>query len=353
MPPKPTIRTLARRRDALLACFSADDVCRLLGIRSEKLLLLANNPQYREFQIPKKNGKMRHIEDPVPPLKRVQDYLADFLQAVYYFHRTDAAYGFVTRPVDDPSPRHVLSNARQHLAKPWLMNLDMQDFFHTVTQDRVAEVLASPLLELDTEACQMLAALTTHKGRLPMGAPSSPVLSNLASIPLDQDLLALARDEGWTYTRYADDMSFSAAVPFSETAADRIQQYVELWGYQLNPTKKKVYGPDDHQKQVTGLVVSGEQVALPDDYLPSLESAIAHLSKVVDAQFLSPKGRQQDTPWVQDIQQAVNGKLEFARHILGDDHHWVSRLTGAYLDAVRPPEDYAGLSWLEFGYDMF
>lgn len=348
---KPTIRTLARRSEALLACRTLEDVAGLLGVRPERILTLAAGPQYREFQVPKKNGSMRQIEDPVPPLKRIQDYLADFLQAVYYFHRTPAAYGFMLRPVDDPEPRHVLSNAEKHLGRPWLLNLDMQDFFHAVTIERVREVLEAPLFGFPEEISAQLAQLTTYQGRLPMGAPSSPVLSNLASIPLDQDLQDLAEDRNWVYTRYADDLSFSADRPFEPDAIDRIAFIAETWGFRLNPKKNKHYGPGDRDKQVTGLLVSGDKVDLPDDYLPTLEAAIAHLSKVVDAQHLVSSGRNQPDSWVMELRRGVYGKLEFARHILGADHHWVSRLSGNYYDAIRPPEEYGALSWLEFGYD--
>lgn len=347
----PTLRTLSRRRDALIACRDLESLAKLLALRPERLLTLAANPLYREFSTPKKDGSRRHIEEPIPFLKRVQDRLADFLQAVYYFHRTPAAYGFIVRPVDDPEPRHILSNARAHLGRPYLLNLDMEDFFHTIRQDRIYTLFHAPLLNFPTDLSEILTALVCYHGRLPMGAPSSPVLSNLASIPLDQDLLHLAGKHHWVYTRYVDDLSFSADRPISEQQAAFITEIVERWDFRLNAKKKKYYGPKDPDKSVTGLIVSGPTVTLPDDYLPTLEAAIHHLSKVVDAQYLTASGRAKDSEWVNDLRRGVFGKIEFARHILGDEHAWLKRLRGAYYDAIHPPEEYGALSWLEFGYD--
>lgn len=348
---KPTIRTLARRQDTLIACQDLESLAKLIAIRPERLLTLSANPLYREFTIPKKDGSRRSIEDPIPLLKRVQDRLADFLQAVYYFHRTSAAYGFVVRPVDDPEPRHVLSNARAHLGRPYLLNLDMEDFFHSISQERIRTLFNAPLLNFPEDVSEVLAGLVTYRGRLPMGAPSSPVLSNLVSIPLDQDLLNLAEDNQWVYTRYADDMSFSSREDISALQLGQIAQIIESWDFALNEEKKKYYGPGHPGKSVTGLIVAGDHVTLPDEYLPTLEAAIAHLSKVVDAQFLTASGRSKNSTWVEDLRRGVYGKLEFAQHILGDDHAWLNRLHGAYYDAVRPPEEYGALSWLEFGYD--
>ena len=348
---KPTRRNLSRRSEAVLGCSGLEDLARLLGLAAEKLLLLAANPQYNTFYRKKKSGKMRLIEEPVAPLKRVQDYLGDFLQAVYYFHRTPAAYGFMVHPLDDPDKRHVLSNATRHLGKPYLLNLDMEDFFHTVTQQRVQQLFEAPLFGFSEELSRFLAQLTCYNGRLPMGAPTSPVLSNIAAIPLDHDLVQLSEDSGWTYTRYADDMSFSSEAPIPEDATEEISRIVEMWEFRLNPEKRKYFGPNASDKSVTGLLVGGDKIGLAPEYLPALESAIDQLAKVTAAQHLVPSGRQADSIWVVDLRRAVFGKLEFARHVLGEDHFWVSRLRGAYYDALRAPEDYGALTWLEAGYD--
>lgn len=348
---KLTRRSLARRRDALLAITGVEDLARLLGLAAEKLIMLAANPQYNSFYRKKKNGKSRLIEEPIHPLKRVQDYLGDFLQAVYYFHRTPAAYGFMVHPLDDPDKRHVLTNARKHLGKSYLLNLDMADFFHSISQERVQRIFQAPLFHFSEDLSTLIAQLVCYKGRLPMGAPTSPVISNLATIPLDLDLLFLAREKSWTYTRYADDMSFSSELEIEVEDMELIDRIVQMWEFKLNPDKKTFFGPTSKDKSVTGLLVGGDTISLTPEYLPSLEAAISNLEQVILTQKMMPSGRAQSSEWVEELRSTVFGKLEFARHVMGDHHFWVSRLRGAYYDAIRQPEEYGSLSWLEIGYD--
>ena len=346
-----TLRRLGKRYDAITECVSFDDVARLLHANPLKLMGMAMNPQYREFYIPKKDGSKRLIEDPVPILKQLQNALNDLLQAAYYFNRSDAAYGFVTAPVEDVAPRHVLSNALRHLGTPWLLNMDMEDFFHTVSREEVQRLFQGTLFSLDKEAAELLAHLVCFKDRLPMGAPTSPVLSNFATIPLDKDLLAIAATNKWTYTRYADDMSFSADQAFSDAHIQLISNLVHNHGFKINTSKTKRFGPDDPEKEVTGILVGGKAVQLPPDYFPNLESTIETLRQVMEAQ-VQLRGTAQPENWVLNMQQRVSGKLNFARDVLGDHHPDVARLSGKYADAVNPLDEYGPIAWLEWGYDI-
>ncbi len=347
-----TIRGMQKRASRFINCQNFEQLALLLRTPALKLLALAADPEYREFYVPKKNGSRRQIEDPVPKLKRVQRKLNDYLQAVYYFHRTQGAYGFLSLPVDDPQPRNIFTNASQHLGCKWLLNVDMKDFFHLVTFDRTVELFSAPLLSFNEEMAKVLAGLCCYKGRLPMGAPTSPILSNLASIPLDQDLQDYANDRGWTYTRYADDISFSADKEITEQHIKEINDWIKAYDYLLNPTKIKLFGPKD-VKIVTGLVVGKTEVKLTEDYQQSLNNAITQLGEIVDAKFYMPSGRYQNSPWVKELQQQVQGKLAFARHILGEDDEKIIHLEMQMEEAMAPPEEYGPVSWLEFGYDFF
>lgn len=344
-----TIRGMRARAERFLACRSFEQLANLLHKPPLRLIGLAAHPQYREFDIPKKNGGKRRIEDPLPELKKVQRRLNDFLQAVYHFHRTDAAFGFLTNPTDDPRPRHILSNAQVHVGCAWMLNVDMQDFFHLVSQDRIRQLFEAPLFDFNEETAKALAALCCYKNRMPMGAPTSPILSNLVSIPLDMDLQNLANARSWKYTRYADDMTFSSATEITPGHIAEIQNWIEAYDFKLNPEKIKLYGPDG-TKEVTGLVVGAEEVGITEDYLVNLEGAIRHLNDIVDAQHLTPSGKNQKSPWVEELRQQVKGKLEFARQILGEDDQLYVGLETKFYQAIEPPEVYGPLTWLEFGY---
>jgi hypothetical protein len=71
-----------------------EDLSELLKIGLHLLQLLAISHNYNTFNIRKRNGKSRFIEDPEPHLKQVQKHLNHYLQSVYYFQKPLAAYGF-------------------------------------------------------------------------------------------------------------------------------------------------------------------------------------------------------------------------------------------------------------------
>jgi len=352
MADKITTRGMKKRMERFLACDSLERLALLLGKTALNLLALAESPMYDEFQIPKKNGGMRHIEDPVPQLKRVQRKLNDYLQATYHFHRTDAAYGFITNAKDETEPRHILSNAMVHLGCQWLLNVDAKDFFHSVSEERVQQIFQVEPFHFDEGIAYLLASLCCYKGRLPMGAPTSPALSNFASIPMDQELLQLAELQNWKYTRYADDMSFSAQTEITEAHVQAIERIVGANGFRLNPAKRKHYKPTDPDKEVTGLLVRKNRIDLPDDYLEQLQLAIDHLDKAMDAKYSMPSGRREKTVWLDELEQQIRGKLEYARQILGEDDLLYLDLVVQLDEALSPPDFFGPMGWLDFGYSL-
>lgn len=345
-----TIKGMDGRRRRFLEVQTTAQMAKLLGKDPLKLAALAAVPRYEEFFIPKKNGGKRLIENPNLELKKVQRKLNDYLQAVYFFHRTPSAYGFITNPVDDPEPRHILTNAEVHLGCRWLLNVDMQDFFHLVTRPRVKMLFEAPLFSFNEEISVLLAALSCYKERTPMGAPTSPVISNLVSIPLDHDLEALAGRRGWRYTRYADDMTFSSEEEITLDDVPEIETWVHAYDFKLNPKKVKLFGPGGAPKQVTGLVVGDSEIGLAPDYMQQLEGAIRHLNDIIDAMYITPSGRNQRSVWVSELEDVVRGKLEFARQILGEDDPGYQDMAQRLDKAMEPPEFYGPLTWLEFGY---
>lgn len=345
-----TIKGMKQRADKFLAVSTFEELALLLKKNSLRLAAMAANPSYQEFQIPKKNGGKRLIENPEKELKKIQRLLNDFLQAVYFSHRTKSAYGFLSVPVDDPSPRHILSNAEAHVGCTWMLNVDMKDFFHQISFERTKQLFEAPIFGFNEAVSLPLAALCCYKGRLPMGAPTSPIISNLTTIPLDQDLEHWAEQNGLCYTRYADDLSFSGHTEITQLHFKEIQSWINAYDLVLNPNKVKFYPPGGPPKEVTGLVVGLDRVYLSDEYRQGLKGAIEHLSIVVDAQYLTPSGSSQQSVWVNELQQKVKGKVEFARHIMGEHDDEFMAYEHAFEQAIEPPEFFGPLSWLDFGY---
>jgi RNA-directed DNA polymerase len=260
---------------------SARALAEAMGITTPELRFLAFDralsrvSHYKRFLIAKKAGGDRLISAPMPRLKRVQYWILDNILSAFPIH--GAAHGFALG-------RSIVSNARPHVGREVVVNLDLKDFFPTLTWKRVrgkfralgyseavATVLALLCTEPDVDAIELDGErLYARKGprRLPQGAPTSPALTNLICYRLDCRLAGLGARLGFTYTRYADDMTFSA----SGVAADRVGtllkavgDIVAAEGFTVHPDKTRVMRRHRRQ-EVTGLVVN-ERVGVPRDTL--------------------------------------------------------------------------------------
>jgi len=163
--------------------------------------------RYQTFSIKKKSGGTRTIHAPVTGLKYILYSLNIILQCVHEPHK--AAIGFVPN-------KSIMDNAKPHVGKPFVYNIDLKDFFHSFDRNWVKlGFMTAPFgLKSNREPLAfLLASLCTHPLKineetsivLPQGSPTSPVISNILCATLDRRLNGLAKKFGATYTRYADD----------------------------------------------------------------------------------------------------------------------------------------------------
>lgn len=348
MPNAPSRLELRALREQFLRLETTTQLCALFNEDPLELSSLALEPAYEEFEVLKRNGEPRLIENPVPALKRFQRKLNEALQAVYYFERSPAAYGFLTACADDEAWQHrnIVSNARQHLGRPWLLNMDVEDFFHYIGAERVALVFLSPPFRFVEETAALLMRLCTYKGRLPMGAPSSPIITNFATRLLDQDLLTLARSRQWAYTRYADDMSFSSKDEITAEDIELLRQYYRAHGFEPNEQKTKLMGPKD-EHSVTGIVIRENQLDLPQQFFEELHIEINRLAEIANT-----KGRLGITlkDWVEDYADKIEGMIAFAEYVLGKNEPRVQKAERALEKAKSGPKAFGAVSWLDFPY---
>jgi RNA-directed DNA polymerase len=252
-----------------------------MGISMPELRFLAFDralsrvSHYQRFLIPKRSGGDRLISAPMPRLKRAQYWVLDNILAAMPVH--EAAHGFA-------ADRSIVSNALPHVGREVVVNLDLKDFFPTLTWKRVkgkfrglgyseavATVLALICTEPDVDAVELDGQrLYARKGprRLPQGAPTSPALTNLICMRLDRRIAGAAASLGFTYTRYADDMTFSAsgeAAAKTGTLLKAVGDIVAAEGFIVHPDKTRVMRRHRRQ-EVTGLTVN-ERVAVPRDTL--------------------------------------------------------------------------------------
>lgn len=187
---------------------------------SELQKLIYPSPRYREFTIKKKNGNDRLIAQPSPLLIDAQRELASILNLVV--QARPSAHGFV-------QGKSIVTNARSHVGprKSFIFNIDLKDFFPSITFKRVRGLFMAQPFSFPFSVATTLAQICCWKGVLPQGAPTSPVISNLICRGLDGDLQKLAEECRSTYTRYADDITFSFT---TKTSADLPERIVRLAG---------------------------------------------------------------------------------------------------------------------------
>ena len=223
-----------------------------------ELLALAPTANQRYHVYPLVSGKRvkktRWIEAPDTELKAAQRWILDTL--LYRLTPTTFAHGFVPG-------RSILTNAAAHVGRRFVVTADIRNFFPSITARRVHDCLEQ--LELDAVDRESLVQLVTRQGRLPQGAPTSPHLANLVARPLDLRLAGLAAQHGWTYTRYADDLTFSTNSSQEFMPPEELLWVIEriVTDEHFRLAADKTHVMPHHQRQtVTGLVVN-QRLALP------------------------------------------------------------------------------------------
>lgn len=278
---------------------------------------------YYSFKIPRKDGRPRTLQAPHRTLACVQGWILD--EVLYQIPVHAAAHGFVPE-------RSVVTNARPHLGAAVVVNVDLKDFFPSITFPRVNGLFRS--FGYSPAVATILALLCTESPReprlndgqrclvacgpraLPQGACTSPTISNLITRSLDCRLQALADRLGWTYTRYADDITWSTRstpTPSIGYVLARIRHIVQDEGFRLQPQKTRILRR--HQRQaVTGLAVN-DCLSVPRTVVRRVR-AILH-----NAQFtgLEAQNREQHPHfedwllgmigWIQMVQPETGDKL--------------------------------------------
>lgn len=248
---------------------TAAEVAAAMGIAVPELRFLAyarkvsQKTHYVRFTIPKKTGGARLISAPMPRLKRAQRWILDAVLAKVALE--GPAHGFV---VD----RSIVTNARPHLGSQVVVNLDLRDFFPSLGFRRVKGMFEG--LGYGEEVSTIFALLTTEPEideveldgqtyfvattarKLPQGSPASPAITNVVCRRLDKRLAGMARALGFTYTRYADDLTFSGP---KEAPVGKLLRQVRFVvgqeGFTAHEEKTRVLRRG-RQQEVTGVVVN-------------------------------------------------------------------------------------------------
>jgi RNA-directed DNA polymerase len=226
--------------------------------------------RYQTFRVAKRQpGEFREVKSPEPVLKHIQRLLLLCLSARFpTFDK--AAHGFVPGC-------SVLTNARPHVGRRLVLNVDIRQFFPSTKVGRVARVLQLKPFEMK-EKLAYVANLCCDQGSLPQGAPTSPFLANVVCQQLDRRLRQLAARHHCIYTRYADDLTFSSnRSVFTEQFHKELNAEITKAQYELNEKKQRLQTRGMRQ-EVTGVVVN-EKPNVSRKYRRQLRAILHNWSK--------------------------------------------------------------------------
>lgn len=337
-------RQIDKLRDEFLRLKYPEDLAIILRMPLFKLQLLRRSPEYEVFHIPKKNG-IRLIESPCEPLKKIQFKMKNGLQAVYAGCCAEAAYGYVLHALRSREPRNILYNAKKHLGQKYMLNLDLSDFFHQVTSERVSTLLQEPPFEFREKLSKLFTGLTTFNGRLPMGSPTSPPLSNFAMLLVDQVLTGWCKDHQITYTRYVDDLTFSSEHEINYNTLENIGGILIKHRFVINSKKIRFFGPED-MKIVTGLELKNDKVKVPEGFIHDLLKDIERFRATTELNYLLPDARTKD--WIERAEKALLGRINFVGAIEGTDSEIYHRSMARLNKSLKISEDLESRSWSDF-----
>ncbi len=253
--------------------------------------------QYKIITLKKRvpgRSARRMICIPSKSLMRVLRWIAQNILSFTTAHEASFAFHPGSRPMDA---------IEQHLESEWLRKVDLQDFFHSIKERDVCRIFAElGYGRLISFEMARLVTIPVDRGRpwdgaesrwtairqyqspaegmLPQGAPTSPMLSNLAFRRTDVRLAALASAQGFRYSRYADDLAFSSP---NGKALNDVKQFRETVlgvlneaGFRPNLRKTVIRGPGS-RRIVLGVLVNSSEARLTREFKDGLRLHLYYL----------------------------------------------------------------------------
>lgn len=322
----------SKRRAATLffSLTQPEDVAKMLAVPHKSLVYwIYRTPERRRYttiHIPKKSGGTREILAPNPNIKILQQKLNYILQSVYY--PKPSAHGF-------SQTRSVRTNAEAHVGKKWIFNVDLRDFFHWINFGRVRGMFMGPPYHVPQKPATILAHLCCHHRHLPQGAPTSPIVSNMICAQMDSQLQRLAKSNQASYTRYADDITFSTTrrtfpAPIATLDAlgqvqpgDGLTDIIKESGFSINPDKVWLAGR--HRRQVVTGITVNDFTNVPRRHLNQIR-AMLHAWKTygpaaAQAEWEEKYWLRSGTSWQHPpkFSRVLQGKIEYVGMVRGQE----------------------------------
>lgn len=245
-------------------------IAEIIGISNGELRNLSShhNELYNEFDIQKKSGGIRRVENPGRPLKLAQARIARLLARI-------KPPDYLYCPV---KTRSYVTNAAQHCNQRVVHCLDVEKYYPNTPAQRVFWFF-NTVMQCPKDIAGLLTSLATYRGHLPTGSPLSPVLAHFAFYDIWQEMARRCEEQSVLLTVYVDDVTLSGTLVPGELIWS-VRQLIRRAGLRYHKEKHYV----DHPAEITGVIVSGSRVVPPNRQLKNLFQARLALKATKDTE---------------------------------------------------------------------
>lgn len=174
---------------------------------------------------PKSIKGYREISPSIEILKDIQNRIKDrvFSNVVFPYH-----------VIGSTKRRSGILNAKLHSGTNFHFKTDISSFFSFITYKHVNRALLQ--LGFSGRVAELITKLVTYKGHLTEGASTSSFLANLVGLEFDAEILKICSALGIIYTRYVDDLLFSANYCFKSKTLEFLS-ILPKYGFKHNNAK--------------------------------------------------------------------------------------------------------------------
>lgn len=242
---------------------------------------IATSPyRYKIYDIEKRNStEKRRIAHPSKELKHIQRIIVKELSGILPVHHCAYAYR---------AGRGIKQNALIHSGNKYLLKLDLSNFFNSLTPNIFFTECKRNNISFDKDNISIISNCLFYREhrksslKLSVGAPSSPFISNAIMYSFDKRIEEECNKKGVSFTRYADDMTFSTntkhvLVGFDSIVKDALH---DLFNDAISLNHEKtILSSKAHNRHITGVTISNDdKISLGRDRKRYISSAIHHFS---------------------------------------------------------------------------
>lgn len=291
--------------------------------------------RFRRVIINELNNKKRIIHIPRPEYKVLLNKIKNDIEEIY--KPGDFVVGFV-------KDKSIIDGAKKHINKDIVINIDIKDYFHSINFGRVRGLFKSKPFNFNNYIATLLANIVTFDDQLPMGSPTSPIISNMITWSLDYDLYNYLNKHGFTYTRYADDITFSSnnlvkipkGIIKDNDVGFRIKNIIEKQGFKINEKKTRLSNKYMNQS-VTNVKVN-TKLNVQSKFKYNLRASLHNVRESEDLKYINDKKSE------------IRGKLNYLSMVKGKEDYTFLKYAKEYnelygvnhfnCDLVIPLESY-------------